>query len=585
MSLSLLKLRKNNHGIVVIGNYPVTQAILDYDYLQGKSEPSVKAIVTNGKKTAKYFFGDTEILIPVYSSVEKVPTKIATTITLFINLQSGRSAGASSIDALSKFKKLEGGIIFAENVPERVALEVKALADSKKAFMIGPASVGIFVPGYLKLGAIGGTLSDQIEKLATVQRGEVAVITTSGGMSNELVHSFINAKRGISFAVSAGGDRFSMLSPLDAVLAAEKDSQTKYIVYFGELGSDDEYRIRDAIKAGKIKKKLYVYIGGDISESFDEPMQFGHAKALAKTEDETAKAKRVALKKVGVQTFEKYDSFIKTVTNLKTKDMAKTSRQARGKNPQSKKIPNRKKALITSTISNVKTKETADFAEHMLAMLLGRKIKSTDTVAFIDLILKELIDHGPHVSGAVNTIISARAGKDLVSSVTSGLLTIGPRFGGALNEAAKTWFEESEVGDARDLVSKITKEKGIISGIGHRKYSKENPDPRVKKVLKMSENCKKRTYTSFALDVEDLMLTKKSSLILNIDGAIAAVMLDLLSEKEKLSKDEIETLIEAEFFNALFVIPRTIGFTAHFLDQKRIDEGLFRMPDSDVSEI
>ena len=33
-------------------------------------------------------------------------------------------------------------------------------------------------------------------------------------------------------------------------------------------------------------------------------------------------------------------------------------------------------------------------------------------------------DHGPAVSGAHNTIVTARAGKDLVSSVTSGLLTI-----------------------------------------------------------------------------------------------------------------------------------------------------------------
>lgn len=33
-------------------------------------------------------------------------------------------------------------------------------------------------------------------------------------------------------------------------------------------------------------------------------------------------------------------------------------------------------------------------------------------------------DHGPAVSGAHNTIICARAGKDLVSSLTSGLLTI-----------------------------------------------------------------------------------------------------------------------------------------------------------------
>ena len=46
------------------------------------------------------------------------------------------------------------------------------------------------------------------------------------------------------------------------------------------------------------------------------------------------------------------------------------------------------------------------------------------------------ITDGPAISGAHNTIVTARAGKDLVSSLTSELLTIGPRFGGDLDEAA-----------------------------------------------------------------------------------------------------------------------------------------------------
>ena len=40
-------------------------------------------------------------------------------------------------------------------------------------------------------------------------------------------------------------------------------------------------------------------------------------------------------------------------------------------------------------------------------------------------------------SGAHNTIVTARAGKDLVSCLVSGLLTIGPRFGGAVDDAAR----------------------------------------------------------------------------------------------------------------------------------------------------
>ncbi len=43
---------------------------------------------------------------------------------------------------------------------------------------------------------------------------------------------------------------------------------------------------------------------------------------------------------------------------------------------------------------------------------------------FLEMCLMVTADHGPAVSGAHNTIVTARAGKDLVSSVTSGLLTI-----------------------------------------------------------------------------------------------------------------------------------------------------------------
>ena len=44
------------------------------------------------------------------------------------------------------------------------------------------------------------------------------------------------------------------------------------------------------------------------------------------------------------------------------------------------------------------------------------------------------------VSGASNTIVASRASKDLISSLCSGLLTIGDLFGGALNEAGTNFY-------------------------------------------------------------------------------------------------------------------------------------------------
>jgi len=56
------------------------------------------------------------------------------------------------------------------------------------------------------------------------------------------------------------------------------------------------------------------------------------------------------------------------------------------------------------------------------------------------MILVLTADHGAMVSGAHNTIVCSRAGKDLVSSLCSGLLTIGESFGGALNNSAKQFY-------------------------------------------------------------------------------------------------------------------------------------------------
>lgn len=258
-------------------------------------------------------------------------------------------------------------------------------------------------------------------------------------------------------------------------------------------------------------------------------------------------------------------------------------------------LNNRIHSLFTTTISGDVGGEPTVLGEnltrlatsHSLAYLagslwLGRPLKSKKTESAIDLALKLLVDHGPYVSGAVNTMITARAGRDLVSSLASGLLTIGPRFGGAVNGAAKIWFDSvSNKLDPGETVEDYAKRKVYIPGIGHRKYRLDSPDPRVPLLTSLVEGIS-HPHLDFALSVEELTTAKKPNLILNVDGALAAVMLDLLTHEEKLDKDELTTLIESEFFNAIFVLSRSVGLIGHYLDQKRLGEPLFRLPDHDV---
>jgi ATP citrate (pro-S)-lyase len=197
-----------------------------------------------------------------------------------------------------------------------------------------------------------------------------------------------------------------------------------------------------------------------------------------------------------------------------------------------------------------------------------------------------LVDHGPYVSGAVNTIVAARAGKDLVSSLAAGMLTIGPRFGGAINAAAGNWLSGAQdETPAREFTETIARSGGVIPGIGHKKYRLDMPDPRVEALLKFTGNSNGDRYMAFARSVEKVTTAKKDILILNVDGAIAALMLDILESELGYDKKQLQELVDIEFFNALFVLSRSVGFTAHYLDQRRHDEGLLRLSPDDVRYI
>lgn len=258
-------------------------------------------------------------------------------------------------------------------------------------------------------------------------------------------------------------------------------------------------------------------------------------------------------------------------------------------------LDGRTHSLFTSTVSGdvdgetmivgsalTKLATTTSLGYIVGSMWLGRPLRSKKTEEVLNLALRLLVDNGPYVSGAVNTIISARAGKDLVSSLVTGLLTIGPRFGGAVNGAAKIWFEsvDQELAPAQ-VVEEFAKRKEYIQGIGHKKYRIDAPDPRVPLLIKIVGKVP-HPHLDFARSVEKITTSKKPNLILNVDGALAAIMLDLLVYEEKLEKDVIQGLIEGEFFNAIFVLSRSVGFIAHYLDQKRLGEGLFRLPDGQV---
>lgn len=568
--ISIAELRKLDAKVLCLGTHPgIIQSMLDYDYLSGKKKPGIVAIVADSRKQERYFWGEDEVAIPVAGSITELPRAIRTKINTLLMVQSGRRILSGMRDALEQLPHLRLATIFAEKVPEQHSLAVAKLAAKKDVLVVGPASVGVIVPGVFKLGAIGGTRHPQLVKAGIMKGGDTAVVSTSGGMVNELIHAVTRNGGGLSFAMALGGERYPITSPADVFLLAEADKTTQRIVYFGELGGQDEYVLADLIKKGKLTKPVIAYVAGTVSELFETPPQFGHAKAMAKSSDETAPAKKEALRAVGV-------SVLDSISELDTRLHHAGSRAATA---PARNIGQRRKRLIMSSLSGeyqdevqllgrdlLSTVEGNSFASLALSMMLGEQVSSKKLIDFTDYTLRLLVDHGPYQSGAINTIVTARAGRDLVSSLAAGLLTIGPRFGGAINGAAKAWVEGvHDNSSPKECVQKFAKLHTPIPGIGHKKYRIDLPDPRVQALIKFAPE--KHRHLDFALGVQNITVAKKGNLILNVDGTIAAVLLDLLETELDYDYVRLKELADIEFFNAFFVVSRTIGFTSHYLDK------------------
>ena len=221
----------------------------------------------------------------------------------------------------------------------------------------------------------------------------------------------------------------------------------------------------------------------------------------------------------------------------------------------------------------------------VLSLLWFRRRLPAYACKFIEMVLMLTADHGPAVSGAHNCIVTARAGKDLVSSLCSGLLTIGDRFGGASDGAADQFSQAYDQGlTPHEFVSSMRKKHQLIMGIGHRIKSRTNPDKRVVILVNYARQQFPSTpLLDYALEVEKITTTKKDNLILNVDGAIGVLFVDLLRSSPLFTPTESNEFIKSGALSGLFVLGRSIGFVGHFLDQGRLGQGLYRHPWDDIS--
>ena len=580
--------------------------MLDFDYLCRRDRPSVAAIINPGRSGIhKVFWGTREILLPMYGTIPEA-AKDHPSVDVVVNFASYRSAFDTTMEALAQ-PSITTVAIIAEGVPERMSRVMAATAKMMNKMVIGPATVGGLAAGAFRIGNTAGTIENIIES-KLYRPGCVGFVSKSGGMLNEAFNIIARNSSGVVEGIAIGGDRYPGSNLMDHILRFEANPEIAIIAVLGEVGGTDEYRIVDALVEGKITKPLVIWVTGTCSRILPSSVQFGHAGAKAQTDLETAEAKNRALKEAGAIVPESFDSYGEEIKRVYEKLLAE-GKVADPEEPEIPKIPVdftkavsegmvRKATNLICTISDDRGEEVLYAGKPLsrvmddrmgiggvIGLLWFKKEIPPCAAKFIELVLQIVADHGPAVSAAHNAIVASCAGKDLISSLASGLLTVGPRFGGAIDDAAREFKRARDSGlTPEQFVSQMKAAGTNIPGIGHRIKSVKNPDKRVELLISYAkENFERTDLLDYALKVQEITTSKKGNLILNVDGCIGILFLDLMGSCGVFDEKDIQDVVKYGYLNGLFALGRSIGIIGHILDQKRLESRLYRHPQDDIA--
>jgi ATP-citrate lyase alpha-subunit len=485
--------------------------------------------------------------------------------------------------------------MITEGIPEKDAKRLKKLADANGKIFNGPSSIGIMSAGECRLGVIGGEYKNL--KLCNLYRaGSFGVLTKSGGLSNEAMWLCAQNGNGVTSAVAIGGDAYPGTDFVTYLEMFEKDPDTKAVVMIGEVGGSLEEEAAEWLAAEKRRIRLVAAIGGTCQEVLPQGMKFGHAGAKeGKKGAGSARSKMNALREAGALVPDTFGGLSKAIKQVYLELLASGDIKPEPEideallpqlPPSVQEVMRQGEVvvepLIRTTIADDRGEEPrySGYAaselcekgygiEDVVGLLWNKKLPTREESEIIKRIVMISADHGPAVSGAFGSIIAACAGIDMPQAVSAGMTMIGPRFGGAVTNAGK-YFKmgvKEYPNDIPGFLSWMKDNVGPVPGIGHRVKSLKNPDKRVKYLVDYVKN-QTTLHTpclDFALEVEKVTTGKKDNLILNVDGTIGCILVDLNFPEHSL--------------NGFFVLARTIGMIGHWIDQNNQNARLIRLYD------
>lgn len=209
--------------------------------------------------------------------------------------------------------------------------------------------------------------------------------------------------------------------------------------------------------------------------------------------------------------------------------------------------------------------EKSTFVDSIFLLWIGR-LPSKNESRMLNALFTSCIDHGVGASSTTVARTVASTGNSLHTALAAGITALGELHGGAI-EGSALFLKEHEDEDASDLAKSTSEKKIRIPGFGHKVL---DHDARADVLFRVAKE------TGFYLEhcvfaeklAGELVTSAGKKIPLNIDGAMAAIILDMG--------------IDPRLAKGFFLAGRVPGLIAHIYEEKASGAGLRRISEDEI---
>lgn len=221
---------------------------------------------------------------PVFDTVQAaLAATEANTSVIFVPPRAAADAVYEAVEA-----EIPLIVCITEGIPVQETMKICDYVKRSSSRLIGPNCPGLLTPEQANIGIMPGHIACA---------GYVGVVSKSGTLTYEVVHTLTQSRLGQSTCIGIGGDPIIGTRFVDVLAMFEHDPETEKVVLLGEIGGSDEIAAAEYIQ-NSMTKPVIAFITG---KHAPEDTRMGHAGAIVEGGQGAAEEKIAALKSAGAR--------------------------------------------------------------------------------------------------------------------------------------------------------------------------------------------------------------------------------------------------------------------------------------------